>query len=129
MIGRLALRQVTSRCLECQKIKGKSGKQLIADLPEERVTGVESFGSSEVKKRGRKVKRYGCILTYLAVRAFHIEIAHGDPWPGVDYGWDSPREQWSVGKIVKIFSSDDGLVRAVNVNKSSIVVNGNVVVN
>jgi hypothetical protein len=83
--GRSAVRQVISRCLECQKAKNKPGKQLMADLPEERVTpnkpsftatGVDYFGPLEVKQRRSKVKRYCCISTCLSVRAVHIEIAH-----------------------------------------------------
>lgn len=83
--GRSAVRQVISRCLECQKAKNKPGKQLMADLPGERVTpykppftatGVDYFGPLEVKQRRSKVKRYGCIFTCLWVRAVHIEIAH-----------------------------------------------------
>ena len=83
--GRSAVRKVITRCLECQKKRCKPGKQLMADLPKDRVTpykppftavGVDYFGPLEVKQRRSRVKRYGCIFTCLAVRAVHIEIAH-----------------------------------------------------
>ncbi len=83
--GRSAVRKVITRCLECQKKRCKPGKQLMADLPKDRVTpykppftavGVDYFRPLEVKQRRSRVKRYGCIFTCLAVRAVHIEIAH-----------------------------------------------------
>ncbi|KAK0152714.1 hypothetical protein N1851_005757 [Merluccius polli] len=56
----------------------------MADLPSERVTpdeppftrvGVDYFGPFEVKSRRSGVKRYGVILTCMAIRAIHIEGA------------------------------------------------------
>ena len=57
----------------------------MSDLPPERDTpdeppfsfvGVDFFGTFMVKVGRSQVKRYGCIFTWLAVRAVHIEIAH-----------------------------------------------------
>ena len=83
--GRSAVRRVLKRCLECQKRNNRPSEQLMADLPEERITpykppftfvGVDYFGTLEVKQRRSRVKRYGCIFQCLAVRGVHIGIAH-----------------------------------------------------
>ncbi|KAL7868352.1 hypothetical protein SRHO_G00097360 [Serrasalmus rhombeus] len=79
-----AIRKVIARCVTCRRLHGKVGKQLMADLPQDRVlpddppftrVGVDYFGPFEVKRGRTILKRYGVIFTCLAVRAVHIELA------------------------------------------------------
>ena len=79
-----AIRKVLGKCVTCRRLHGKAGKQLMADLPQERVLpddppftrgGVDYFGPLEVKRGRSLIKRYGVIFTCLAVRAVHIELA------------------------------------------------------
>ena len=69
----------------CKKRDAKQGEQVMADLPEERLTpdkppftyvGLDYFGPLYVRQGRSQVKRYGCIFTCLTTRAIHIEIAH-----------------------------------------------------
>ena len=55
----------------------------MADLPEFKVAvgeppvshvGVDFFGPMQVKRGRSTVKRWGCIVTYLVVRAVHLEV-------------------------------------------------------
>ena len=79
-----AIRKICGRCVTCRRLHGKAGKQLMADLPQQRVlpddppftrVEVDYFGPFEVK-RGRSIlKRYGVIFTCLAVCAVHFELA------------------------------------------------------
>ena len=61
------------------------GKQLMTDLPESRLqfdhppfycVDVDCFGPLSIKQGRSTVKRYGCVITCLTMRAIHIEIAH-----------------------------------------------------
>ena len=79
------MRRVLKRCIDCQKRKAPTGEQFMAKLPEDRIiphkspftyVGVDFFGPIEVKQGRSRVKRYGCILTCLMVRAIHIEVAN-----------------------------------------------------
>lgn len=83
--GRSAVRRVLRKCVDCRKRKAPTGEQLMAKLPEDRITphkppftyvGVDLFGPIEVKQKRSRVKRYGCIFTCLSVRAIHIEVAN-----------------------------------------------------
>jgi hypothetical protein len=83
--GQSEVRRVLSKCMECKKRNGPLGAQIMAPLPEARVTpseypfakvGIDYFGPLTVKQKRSHVKRYGCIFTCMAVRAVHIEIAH-----------------------------------------------------
>ena len=71
--------------MTCRKRDAKIGSQLMADLPEDRLTpdkppftyvGVDYFGPLYVRQGRSQVKRYGCVFTCLAIRAIHVEIAH-----------------------------------------------------
>ena len=82
--GAEAVRKVLGKCLFCRKRNASVGKQLMADLPEGRlstnnppfyITGVDYFGPFEIKQGRSLVKRYGCLFTCLSTRAVHIEVA------------------------------------------------------
>ena len=83
-LKRLANR-IVSKCVHCRKQFASIGEQKMSDLPHDRVNvpehafanvGLDYFGPFEVKQGRSKVKRYGCILTCLASRAVHLEIAN-----------------------------------------------------
>ena len=82
--GAATVRKISRKCLFCRKRNASPGKQIMADLPEGRlsvnnpvfyVTGVDYFGSFEIKQGRSYVKRYGCLFTCLSTRAVHIEVA------------------------------------------------------
>ena len=81
------VRAILRNCLICRKVNGKPSEQLMADLPEDRVTpsdhafsnvGIDFFGPFLVSRgRGKsREKRYGVVFTCLVSRCIHIEIAH-----------------------------------------------------
>ena len=83
--ARQIIRQIQRQCITCRKGFEPPCKQLMADLPFDRVTpdmppftfvGVDFFGPILVKIGRSEVKRYGCLFTCLTVRAVHIEVAH-----------------------------------------------------
>ena len=74
-----------SKCITCKKLRAQPVSQFMGSLPKDRVTadeapftreGVDYFGPFLVKRARSELKRYGCIFTYLATRAVHIEICH-----------------------------------------------------
>jgi hypothetical protein len=83
-------RQVTSyiyRCVVCRKLRGKFGEQVVADLPEEKMTpsppftfvGVDTFDPWTVvirRSRGGQLNpnRWEILFTCLVCRAIHIEL-------------------------------------------------------
>ena len=83
--GKSSVRKVIQDCMKCKKRDAKRGEQIMADLPEDRLTpdkppftyvGVDYFGPLYVRQGRSQVKRYGCVFTCLTIRAVHIEIAH-----------------------------------------------------
>lgn len=79
-----AVRKVIAECFCCKKYNGKMQEQKMADLPEERIlpdkppftnVGIDYFGPITVRKGRGTDKRYGVILTCLASRAIHLEVA------------------------------------------------------
>ena len=79
--GPSMVKRIINQCIACRRRNQPSGKQIMAHLPAARVTpffavGVDYFGPLKVKYRRGTIKRYSCILTCLAIRAVHIEIAH-----------------------------------------------------
>ena len=87
-------RRVLRACLLCKRYNQPPGVQIMAPLPEERVssdeasfpfevTGVDLFGPLFVSKNVRtrsqgsssSLKRYGVIFTCLKCRAIHLEVA------------------------------------------------------
>ena len=78
-----AVRHLISKCVVCRRLRGATGEQKMADLPEERITsappftycGVDLFGPFQIKQGRKEVKRYGVLFTCLASRGVHIETA------------------------------------------------------
>ncbi len=78
-------KQIVNLCILCRKRTGRVGEQIMADLPEERVTGdrppfyntgVDYFGPFATKHGRKTEKKYGVIFSCLATRAVHLEIAN-----------------------------------------------------
>ena len=74
--GNSAVKEIISRCVTCRRLRGKDGKQLMADLEEPPFTycGVDMFGPFEIKERRNTLKRNGALFTCLTSRAIHIEM-------------------------------------------------------
>ena len=80
--GNSAVKEMISRCVTCRRLRGKVGKQIMADLPQDRLKeeppftycGVDMFGPFEIKERRNTLKQYGALFTCLASRAIHIEM-------------------------------------------------------
>ena len=82
----MGIRQVTSKvfkeCIPCRRHYADPEGQKMADLPADRVTpsapftccGTDCFGPFVVQDGRRQVKRYGLIVTCLAMRAIHLEV-------------------------------------------------------
>ena len=82
--GAITVRKILGKCISSEKSNGCAGRQIMAELPEERLTpgnspfyftGVDYFGPLYVKQGRKLIKRYGCLFTCLTMRAVHIEIA------------------------------------------------------
>ena len=75
------VRNYISKCVECKKLRAKSAKQKMADLPKDRLTSappftycrVDLFGPCLIKEGRKELKRYGVVFTCLASRAIHFE--------------------------------------------------------
>ena len=74
--------RVIFNCVRCRSMRGKFGKQIMADLPKDRVNEappftycrVDLFGLFLMKERRSELKRYGALFTCLVRRAVHIEV-------------------------------------------------------
>lgn len=75
------------RCVICNKLRGKTAEQKMADLPSDRLSteppftnvGIDVFGPWSISTRRTRggaanSKRWGVIFTCLSVRAVHIEL-------------------------------------------------------
>jgi hypothetical protein len=79
---RRVVSSLINKCVTCIKHRGKTKGQKMADLPKERVEpsppftycGIDCFGPFSVKEGRKEVKRYGLIITCMAMRAVHIEV-------------------------------------------------------
>ena len=79
-----AVKKMVYNCVECRKLRGKIGEQMMANLPLCRVNdaapftycGVDMFGPFLIKQRRSILKRYGAMFTCMACRAVHIEVTH-----------------------------------------------------
>lgn len=73
---------IIHNCAKCTRMRRKPNGQQMADLPKERIEpsppfthcGVDVFGPFIVREGRKEMKRYGLILTCLALRAIHIEV-------------------------------------------------------
>ena len=85
--GQRQITKVIQDCVTCKRLRGKRQDQIMADLPEERVTvappftfvGVDVFGPFEVysrKTRGcsSRAKRWAALFTCMVTRGVHIEV-------------------------------------------------------
>ena len=80
------VRKIIHQCVKCARYGGRSGHQLMAPLPKDRVTITYPFSVSGVDyagpiilrmKRGRgykSYKRYMCLFVYLSTKAVHLEV-------------------------------------------------------
>ena len=84
--GNRYVKKVLGNCFNCKVRKQAPETQIMAPLPECRVTaggfafeytGLDYFGHFLVKPGRATVKRWGCLFTCLKTRAVHIEVAHG----------------------------------------------------
>jgi hypothetical protein len=74
---------VICSCVRCKWLRGKTGEQMMADLPLDRTTteppftycGVDFFGAIKVKEGRKILKKYGVLFTCLSCRGVHIEMA------------------------------------------------------
>ena len=83
--GNSMARRIVRDCTICRKLHGKSGEQIMADLPLERVrgdvhpfthTGVDYFGPFIVSHGRKNEKRWGVVFSCFVSRAIHLEISH-----------------------------------------------------
>ena len=78
------VRSFIFQCIRCRALRGKTGEQLMSDLPADRVNSappftycaVDLFGPFIIREGRRELKRYGCLFTCLACRAVHIETTN-----------------------------------------------------
>ena len=79
--GRATVAQFISSCVTCRKLRARTQKQKMSNLPSERVTpaapftytGMDVFGPFYIKEGRKEFKRWGLIFTCLASRAIHLE--------------------------------------------------------
>ena len=80
--GNSVVKEVIQGCVTCRRLRGKVGKQIMADLPQERhkeeppftYCGVDMFGPFEIKERINTLKQYVALFTCLASCAIHIQM-------------------------------------------------------
>ena len=82
MQGNSVVRGIISKCVTCRRLRGKVGKQFMADLPSDRLQeeppfsycGVDMLGPFHIKEHQNTLKCYGVLFTCLASQAVHIEM-------------------------------------------------------
>ncbi|XP_028328030.1 uncharacterized protein LOC114478897 isoform X1 [Gouania willdenowi] len=85
--GKRTISSVIFKCVTCRRLRGKQQEQIMADLPEDRLStdppfthvGLDVFGPWPVsvrKTRGGQAdaKRWAVIFTCMSTRAIHIEV-------------------------------------------------------
>ena len=79
--GNSAVGYCISNCVNCQRQRGVTSCQKMANLPQDRLeegppftySAVDYFGSFYIKEGRRQLKRYGVLFTCMASRAIHLE--------------------------------------------------------
>ena len=83
--GLQACKSAVSACIECRRQRQLPMRQQMADLPPERLTPdkppfaytcIDFFGPFLVSIKRSRVKRYGCLFSYMTTRAVHLEVTH-----------------------------------------------------
>ncbi|XP_033095627.1 uncharacterized protein LOC117100162 [Anneissia japonica] len=83
--GRVSLKSIVRKCVECRRVSGSTLQQKMSDLPADRVqatlppftnVGIDCFGPFYIKQGRARMKRYGIIFTCLNVRAVHLEVSN-----------------------------------------------------
>jgi Pao retrotransposon peptidase/Family of unknown function (DUF5641)/Protein of unknown function (DUF1759) len=82
MGGSSVVSSILRNCVVCKKIRGQRCKQVMGELPAERVepsppfthVGLDCFGPYVVKDRRSEIKRWGLLATCLYSRAIHLEV-------------------------------------------------------
>ena len=75
------IRSLISKCVGCRHLRGRTGEQKMANLPEERMSeappftysGADMFGPFVIKERRSELKRYVILFTCLSSRSVHLE--------------------------------------------------------
>ena len=81
--GNSAVGYCISNCVNCQRQRGVTSCQKLANLPQDRFeegppftySAVDYFGPFYIKEGRRQLKRYGVLFTCMASRAIHLETA------------------------------------------------------
>ncbi|XP_074653617.1 uncharacterized protein LOC141907774 [Tubulanus polymorphus] len=81
---RSTVKKLVRRCAYCIKRRAKPQPPIMADLPAARFdtaspfssVGIDYFGPLQVRKFRKTEKRYGLLVTCLATRAVHLEVAY-----------------------------------------------------
>ena len=80
MQGNSAVKKVVSRCVTCRRLREKVGKQIMADLTQDRLKeehpftycGMDMFGPFEIKQRRNTLKRNEVLFTCLRNYTVHM---------------------------------------------------------
>lgn len=81
--GSSLVRKIVRSCIICRKNHGQPSEQIMADLPDERLTvglpafynsGADCFGPITIQRGRGTDKRYGVVFTCLSSRAIHLEV-------------------------------------------------------
>ncbi|XP_014679585.1 PREDICTED: uncharacterized protein LOC106819472 [Priapulus caudatus] len=79
---RSVVSSMINKCVRCIRARGSTLTQKMPDLPKERIEpsppftycGLDCFGPYIIKEGRKELKRYGLIITCLAMKGVHIEM-------------------------------------------------------
>ncbi|XP_057297614.1 uncharacterized protein LOC130628649 [Hydractinia symbiolongicarpus] len=81
--GRVAVKRVIQKCIDCQKFRSKAQISVMADLPRHRIdlekppftnTGVDFFGPLLIKQGRKRLKQWVSLFTCMTIRCVHLEL-------------------------------------------------------